>query len=210
MTTTNNLSVLARTANTLTSVGSNGQVLTSNGTAASWVSPAAGGFSNMTVFTSNGTWTIPAGVTKAKATVVGGGGNPSSSYSGGGGGAAIKVISCLVSGNTVSVTVGLAQGTSSFGSYVSATGASGATPGIGSNGSLNIKGQGGAAPISIGFSVYCPNCGPRSFSFGPYTFPGGSSYLGGGGIATSNGSLYGGGAGGSASSGANGIVIIEY
>jgi hypothetical protein len=43
MTTTNNLSVLARTANTLTSVGSNGQVLTSNGTASYWANATGGG-----------------------------------------------------------------------------------------------------------------------------------------------------------------------
>ena len=42
MTTTNNLSVLARTANTLTSVGSNGQVLTSNGSAVYWSTASAG------------------------------------------------------------------------------------------------------------------------------------------------------------------------
>jgi len=32
-----------------------------------------GGFSNLTVFTSSGTWTVPAGITKCKVTVVGGG-----------------------------------------------------------------------------------------------------------------------------------------
>ena len=58
----------------LTSAGSSGNILTSNGTA--WTSAAApaGGFSNIQVFTSNGTFTVPAGITKAKVTVVGGGG----------------------------------------------------------------------------------------------------------------------------------------
>jgi Phage Tail Collar Domain len=59
MTTTNNLSVLARTANTLTSVGSNGQVLTSNGTAASWQSPAGGTISGQII--AYGSSTAPSG-----------------------------------------------------------------------------------------------------------------------------------------------------
>ena len=73
-------------------IGSNNQVLTSNGTTATWAAAAAGGFSNMQVFTSPGTFTTPASTTKIKVTVVGGGGGgnpgagPSNSYCGGGGG----------------------------------------------------------------------------------------------------------------------------
>ena len=58
----------------LTTIGANNTVLTSNGSSASWAAAAAGGFSNMQVFTSPGTFTTPATTTKIKVTVVGGGG----------------------------------------------------------------------------------------------------------------------------------------
>ena len=49
--------------------GTNGNVLTSNGTTWTSAAAAAGGFSNFVVFTSSGTWSVPAGVTKCKVTV---------------------------------------------------------------------------------------------------------------------------------------------
>jgi hypothetical protein len=118
------------------------------------------------VFTSNGTFTLPAGVSAVKVTVVGGGGNSGAVNSGnyrlgiggGGGGAAIKYLSGLTSGNTLAVTVGGAGGTSSVASgtqsitTVSATGgatgasnstsANGALGGSGTNGDINISGGG--------------------------------------------------------------------
>jgi hypothetical protein len=65
----------------LVAAGSNGNLLTSNGT--TWTSAAApaGGFSNMTVYTSPGTFTTPATTTKIKVTVVGGGGGGGAQYS---------------------------------------------------------------------------------------------------------------------------------
>ena len=65
-----------RTAPGTVSSGSSGQFLTSGGPGAgvSWTTAAAGGFSNMTVFTSPGTFTTPSTTTKIKVTVVGGGG----------------------------------------------------------------------------------------------------------------------------------------
>jgi hypothetical protein len=56
----------------LVAAGSPGNVLTSNGT--TWTSAAAaaaGGFSNMTVYTSPGTFTTPSTTTRIKVTVVG-------------------------------------------------------------------------------------------------------------------------------------------
>lgn len=210
----------------LTSVGTSGNVLTSNGTA--WVSatPVLSGFSNIEVFTSSGTFTVPAGVTKIKVTVIGGGGGGNTNWyyaGGGGGGAAIKIISGLTPGSTVSVTVGAggAQntdgGTSSFGAYCSATGGkkgttstnqSGAEGGIGTGGDLNIRG-GGTGGGYNGINQATPS-------------PGGSSILGGGGFSSGssagvnggNGGAYGGGGGGTgtanAGSGAAGVVIVEY
>ena len=124
------------------------------------------------VFTSSGTFTIPTGVTAVKVTVVGGGGGGASvstgTYGGGGGGGgvAVKNITGLTPGGTVSVTVGgggaasAAGGTSSFGAYCSATGgaaggtigvfAVGAAGGVGSGGDLNITGGLGNAVTAGG------------------------------------------------------------
>ena len=188
----------------ISSVGTSGNVLTSNGTA--WVSSRASPIPTTQVFPSNGTFTIPAGVTKVRVTVVGGGGgggNPGTTYSGGGGGGtAIKTITGLTPGGTVTVTVGTGGGatgngvTSSFGAYCSATGGTFAvsstagTGGIGSSGDLNIGGQAGTVDYD-GYST------------------GGSSFLGGGGGYAANGRQYGGG-GGAGASGADGVVVVEY
>jgi hypothetical protein len=103
------------------------------------------------IFTSSGTFTVPSGVTACKVTVVGGGGGSggvsgiaSATSGGGGGGTAIKWITGLTSGGTVSVTIGAggaagaanagtggSGGTSSFGAYCSATG------GVGSDGEFD-------------------------------------------------------------------------
>lgn len=189
--------------------------------------------SNMAITGYN--WVIPTGVTKVKATVVGGGGGSGGTSSnagsggGGGGGSAIKIVTGLTPGNTVTATVGAggtagasvggnggAGGTSSFGAHCSATGgsgsggasacnsSSGAAGGTGSSGDLNIKGSGGgsglAAPILSG--------------------TGGSSIFGGGGQGAGTaiaGGAYGGGASGRSSAtsgtgaaGASGVVIVEW
>jgi len=198
-------------------------------TSASTASVAAGGggFSNMQVFTSSGTFTVPAGITKVKVTVVGGGGggamgrddgccNFSAGSGGGGGGAAIEVISGLTGGSTVSVTVGgggaavtynyngNAGGTSSFGAYCSATGGAGgvkgeASGGIGSGGQLNVPGTLGTPGKN-----YYTSC------------KGGNSLFGAGGGNAGAGRGYGGGGGGRAypgdysGAGSAGVVIVEY
>lgn len=95
--------------------GASGNVLISDGT--TWIAaqtPYVG--SRAQVFTSSGTFSIPTGVTAVKVTLVGGGGgsggakgnSASSSVSGGAGGAAvaIKFLTGLTPGATLSVTVG--------------------------------------------------------------------------------------------------------
>jgi hypothetical protein len=155
----------------LTSPGTSGNVLTSNGTA--WVSQAASGGSALQyknqIFSAAGstTWTAPTGVTQVKVLVVGaGGGNNylnSCCYSNGGTGGLAYGFVTVVPGTSYTVTVGAGGtgiasgsgtsnpgGSSSFGSLISATGGSGTniagsnvTNGTGSNGTLRNTYQGG-------------------------------------------------------------------
>lgn len=120
------------------------------------------------VFTASGTFTVPSGVTAVKVIVVGGGGagggaasgNQVGGNGGGAGGLALRYITGLTPGGTVSVTVGVggtgstgnggAGGTSSFGAFCSATGGSGGLAnagrktrtagGAGSGGDINVVG----------------------------------------------------------------------
>jgi hypothetical protein len=101
------------TGNTLTKAtltAGSGISVTNGSGAITIASTAAGGFSDMQVFTSTGTWTNPGNITKVKVTVVGGGGaggapGRCTSGGGGGGGTAIEVIP-FPSGTNVPVTVG--------------------------------------------------------------------------------------------------------
>ena len=148
---------------------------------------AAGvGARSCTVFTSSGTWTKPSWCSKIKVEVVGGGGGASGySESGGAGGYACEIITNP--SQTVSVTVGGGGGstqyyaaagnggTSSFGSYCSASGGYGANRnyghsgghgGVGSGAHVNIRGGGGTGHTNSNASG-----SPAK---------GGGSYMGGG------------------------------
>jgi hypothetical protein len=223
------------------SPSSSGNVLTSNGT--TWVSAAPSVLSGGQVFTSNGTFTIPSGVTAVKVTVIGGGGSGAGGLvgdptyfasGGGGGGSAIKYLTSLTSGNTLSITIGsgaasvsgggsgsgggtssVASGTQSI-TTISATGggaglvgtssiASGGSGGLGSNGDLNIKGGGGGVA----------NNSSGSGAGGSSILGGGGRGVGGGGATQGeNGGAYGGGGSGSfngtSGAGASGVVIFEW
>jgi hypothetical protein len=117
------------------------------------------------VFTSTGTFTVPSGVTAVKVTVVGGGGNGGSvpgcggnaAGGGGGGGVAVRYVTGLTPGGTVTATVGGVAGTSSFGAFASATGgasvgasSTGGNGGTGSSGTYNIAGgKGGDGSTNV-------------------------------------------------------------
>jgi len=204
----------------IASVGTSGQVLTSNGAAAlpTFQTVSASPIPTVDVKTSgsSATWTIPTGITKVRITVVAGGGNggsggASGGAGGGAGGAAIKTLTGLTPGNTLTYTVGgagassqVASGTQTI-TTISATAGSAGTAngpdtggagGVGSNGDLNIQGQGGGSGLDIG----CNN--------GINGTGGDSIFAGGGKWATAG--KYGGGGGGKSGSGGAGIIIFEY
>jgi hypothetical protein len=191
------------------------------------VIPSGGVSGAANVYTSpNPGFTIPPTTTRLKVTVVGGGGNGGpvsippcggggSGGGGGGGGASVRWITAPFGQNPVPITVGGASGTSSFGSYASATGGSsvptnspgGGAAGTGSSGTINFTGQGGQN--SGGFQT---------------PVIGGSSLMGlGGHPSQKDGRGYGGAGGGTVTvqtesqafstpggTGSPGIIIVEY
>lgn len=132
---------------------------------------AGGGLQSMQVFTSSGTWTRPDGISRIEVIVTGGGGGGGShntddaSGGGGAGGTAIEIID-VSEVSSVPVTVGVggagscgnlhnggtAGGTSSFGTFLQATGGAspqawgvGGVAGVGSGGDLNLYGSDGSS-----------------------------------------------------------------
>lgn len=210
------------------SAGTSGQVLTSGGSGAAptWTTLGGGGFSNMAVFTSSTTWTIPAGVTKCLVYCTGGGGagdmssgGSAQGLSGGGaGGTAIKTYT--LSGSTASITIG-AAGTSAssgggggrggdstftygattitgYGGYgCSFAQRAGGGGGYAANGDLNLNGGSGDSSGNA--------------SNAAQTVVGGASFWGGG--AQYGSGPYGAGGSGvqyTSSAGIQGVVVIFY
>ena len=138
-----------------------------------WTSTSiTGGFSNMQVFTANGTFTVPSGISKVKVYVTGGGGG----------------------GGNNDVGAGSPGGTSSFGPHCSATGGSGGYAsdgnhpltggGSGSNGDLNLQGLPGTGAAAGNYNQ--PGMGGASYWGRPYGYGGdtyGNGGAGGGGLA---------------------------
>ena len=117
------------------------------------------------------TWTVPPGIGKVRARVWGGGG-----YNlGCGGGFSLKAVYNLTGVTSVAITVGTGGtsgtptgGTSSFGSYCSATGGSsgGTTVGSGTGGDINYDGgRGGTFPAGVA-SIFGPGNGELSATNG--------------------------------------------
>lgn len=219
----------------LSSPGTSGNVLQSNGSA--WTSATIAIFAGNSgqAFTTVGTgqtFTIPSGITKLKVTVVAGGGAGGTSYydssrggGGGAGGTAISYLTGLTPNLTLTVNVGSGSGASSVSSgtqtisTISATaggvgGTSGPGGGAAGNGGNGGSGSGGTINIIGGDGI--------SGAFGG---GGGASSMGGGakpiyptgvGIA---GRAYGSGGSGGATDGTlnngggagrQGVVIFEW
>ena len=180
--------------------GTSGQVLTSGGSGAAptWSTPA-GGFSAMTVITSSTTFTIPAGKTTLKVTVVGGGGGGGGAGGGSSGGTGGSTT--VASGTQTISTV-----TGGGGSGGGPENGSGGAGGTASGGSINSTGSGGGGGSSTGY-VSSGVGGSSIFGGGArgnigYTSGNSGSNYGGGGSGASQGggstSAGGGGGGGCA------------
>lgn len=218
----------------ITTPGIAGNILTSNGT--TWTSAAVasnGEYRSAQVFTANGTYTKPAGLVRAKITVVGGGGGGGGGWGdngvgagGGAGGTSIETIEASAMGATETVTVGAAGtagaaggtggngATSSFGTspFLSATGGMGGTtanapPFAGPGG----VGSGGTLNLRGGAGETGGNTGAYSLGRG------GQSYFGGtpavatavtNGPSGTNGSGGSGGSNGTQQGGAGGVGLV--
>jgi len=210
--------------------GTSGQVLTSNGAAAapSWQDATAGSAPQLReqLFLTSGTWTAPAGVTRARLVVIGGGGGGGGYNSGGGtndggdGGSAGVAVGnvTVVPGTTYTVTIGAggaggatntngtAGSTTSFGALMSATGGGAGL----TNGSVGANGAGSSGTTR--------NTNTSVTTMAP--FGGSNSRAAGSGAATvawANNSANGAGAFGTggnstqAAAGAvNGLVYVEW
>jgi hypothetical protein len=213
--------------------GTTGNLLTSNGT--TWTSAAPSGGARGQVFTSNGTFTIPSGITAVKVTVVGGGGGGAAyngywgtaGSSGGGGGTAIKYLTGLTPTNTLAVTVGGGGAGSAISS--SAPNNAGSTGGTSSvaSGTQSITtvsgiggggGNGGNDYQTVGAGGAGSNGDINMVGGNGGTWPGssgGTSYGQSSAGEGAAGKLYGGGgtgssAGVSGGNGAAGIVVVEW
>jgi hypothetical protein len=206
-----------------------------------WKLPALrpGFASGVQNFLSSGNFAVPAGVTQVEVEVWGGG---SGSYAstgagvpsggGAGGGYARKRVAGLITGQTIPVTIGAggiagsiggaspsAGGSSSFGTYVSATGGSlntlasvsnpqnGATPsGIGVGGDVSLAGSAGQSGVSGqgGLGGGAPMGGAQNSGTGGVagTFPGGGAS--GCGTGANGTTPYNGAAG------SPGLVVVKW
>ena len=207
----------------LTSIGTAGQVLTVNSGASGleFAAAAGGGGYKLTVFTSPGTFTKDSDMSSLKVTVIGGGGggtNPAPEHggAGGGGGGSIERLTSATVSNPVSVTVGTGGGTgggggtSSFGTFCSASGGGG-----GSTGGGGQPGAGGSNGSGSGGNINVPGEGGEDGGAGSGG-SGGDSALGfgiGGKVGQDNmpnsGQSFGGGGATGGNSGAAGIVVVE-
>ena len=208
--------------------GTTGQVLTKSSATdydAQWTTPTGGGGTapNYQEFTSNGTWTKPAGCTFLYVEVISGGGGGGSGRrgaagsvrNGGGGGPSGKFVSrwmpASLAGTTESITVG-AGGTGAAGRTIDDTvGQQGTAGGSSSFGSLVIAGQtfagqgGSNSGTTGGGAIQFWGGTSQTTLAGIYGAAGGNSGLNGAAGAAGNRSAYAPGSGG----GGGGITTAD-
>ena len=198
----------------LVAPSTSGNVLTSNGT--TWTSTAKPAMQRQ-IFTTAGasTFTVPAGVTQLKVTVIGGGGGGGLAGRTSGGGASVRWITGLVPGAVIATTVGaggaavngspyvgLAGGSSSFGAYCSATGGLGqGLGGLGSGGDLNSRGGiGSGEQYACATGDYAGVSGGTLFTGGTTNATVGVYGAGGSGAGAITGNV----------DGAPGVILVEW
>lgn len=187
-----------------------------------WSTVPTGGFSNMQVFTSPGSFFVPPTTTKLKVTVTGGGGALGEGNRGGSSGATGIAVFNVTSGSTIPVAVGaggqsfpsdIPGGTSSFGGFVAATGGNNSVGGVASfpapaptyQARLGLDGGNGASgsvfsPLTAGGASYWGSAGVN-VTFAPNPTPvTQGAYGAGGGV----------GPGPRQFSGIQGVVVVEW
>jgi len=201
-----------------------GNVLTSNGTTWTSAAPASPGI-GADVFTTgtSASYTIPAGITKIKVTVIGGGGGGAGTQSGcpgsnggggGGGGSSIVYLTGLTPGGTITYTVG----TGGTAGAIDANGGSGGTSSI-TVSATTYSATGGSGGTFIGGGGAGGNSSGTAGAVTSKGGGGGSAFVGGSGggtILSPTGDAAGRGGGGRGSTGTGstagvaGVIIFEY
>jgi hypothetical protein len=174
------------------------------------------------VYTSSGTFTIPAGVTSFKATCVGGGGGGGGAnyYAkiggyGGGAGSVIQYFTGLTPGNTITITRGAGGTGGGGGGPSSGGGGTGGTSSV-SSGTQTIN-TASAAGGNGGAGAYYSCCNPPAANGSAGSASGGFlNYAGSGTTSFIGVTQYGGGGNpgfsnsAPGSTGVGGFVLIEY
>ncbi len=215
-------------------------------TGTAWVAAASttlAGFARSARFTASGTWVVPPGITRARVRLWGGGGGgggngvAGAAGGGGGGGYAEDILTGLVPGASISITIGAAGtagantgtagsnnggagGTTSFGALLSATGGAGGGGAASSAGAAGVGGDGTGGGSNAILATGGSGSAGTGAGAGAVGGRGGSAAMGGGGGGTSTGvALPGGfpGGGGGAGAGTNvgragaaGLALIEF
>jgi hypothetical protein len=143
---------------------------------------SSGGINGMAYITASTSWTVPSGITKVHAYVVGGGGgcNPNHSGYGGAGGGYTEDVVPVTPGSIIPITVGVGginpggggtgtAGSASYFLYLTASGGGGENGigGKGYSGSINVSGQN----VNYNNAGGMPGCSPLIPAL-PQIFPG--------------------------------------